>query len=270
MNDNVNRASLDTIAGALCDMMGVEAPNGAAKGNVQMTDYANTVFKCEKADRIFMYNPDAIGQWLYEKYPYLFSETEERTDIKVPFAAPMPTVTPVCFATMYTGTQPEAHGIRKYERPVLKADTVFDALIRAGKKPAIVAHTKCTFSCIFLEREMAYFTYPTIEEVHAKVCELILEDEYDFIAIHAWNYDSCMHKEGPESINALSEIKVNTTAYATFDSLIQKHWKKHNVFMGYGMDHGCHEIDDNAGSHGLDTPEDMNIMHFYKAYKKEV
>ena len=42
-------------------------------------------------------------------------------------------VTPVCFGTMYTGAQPAVHGIQKYEKPVIQIDTIFDALIRAGK-----------------------------------------------------------------------------------------------------------------------------------------
>ena len=107
------------------------------------------------------------------------------------------------------------------------------------------------------------------EQVNAKAAELIAEDKYDFIAIHAANYDTRMHKEGPESIEALSELKVNTAAYGIFDSLVQTHWKNHNVFMGYAMDHGCHEIEGGLGSHGLDMSEDLNIKHFYKAYKKE-
>ena len=268
MSDTTNGASLDTVAGAICEIMGVESPKGAATPNVDMLNYANSVFEGEKADRILMYNPDAIAQWLYEKYPYLFAETEKRTDLKVRFAAPMPTVTPVCFATMYTGTQPEAHGIRKYERPTLSVDTIFDALIRAGKKPAIVSHVGCTFDHIFNGRDMAYFPCPDYDDIRAKVCELIMKDEYDFIAIHDDNYDTRMHKEGPEHVNTLSELKVNTTSYGIFDSLVQKYWKKHNVFMGYATDHGCHEID-GGGSHGLDMPEDVNVMHFYKAYKGE-
>ena len=269
MSEKFNETSLDTIAGALCEMMGIESPEGAAAGNEEMLSYANEVFGGEKADRILMYNPDAIGQWLCEKYPYLIKETEERTDLKIGFAAPMPTVTPVCFATMYTGTQPEAHGIRKYERPTLKADTVFDCLIRAGKKGAIVSHRNCTFANIFKERDMAYFPCAKVEDIHAKVCELIIEDKYDFIAIHAANYDTRMHKCGPESIEALSELKVNTAAYGIFDSLVKKHWKQHNVFIGYAMDHGCHEVEGDAGAHGLDMEEDVNILHFYKAYKRE-
>ena len=78
-----------------------------------------------------------------------------------------------------------------------------------------------------------------------------------------------MHKFGPESLEALSELRANSEAYAMFDALIREHWSKHNVLMGFAMDHGCHEIDGGCGSHGLDMPEDLNIVHLYKAYKAE-
>ena len=269
MSEKINETSLDTITGALCGVMGIEPPEGAEKGNEILINYAKEAFGGEKADRIFMYNPDAIAQWIYEKYPCLFAEAEKRTDISLPLRSPMPTVTPVCFATMYTGTQPESHGIKKYEKPVLKVDTIFDAMLRSGKKCAIVAQTGCTVASIFLERDMDYFVYDTVEEIHARTAELIIEDKYDFIAIHACNFDTVMHKTGTESLESLSEIRVNTEIYAMFDALIKNHWKKHNVLMGYAMDHGCHDIDAGVGSHGLDMPEDLNITHFYKAYKKE-
>lgn len=51
----------------------------------------------------------------------------------------MPSVTPVCFASMYSGVMPEIHGIMRYEKPVLKIKTVFDALAAAGKRCAIVS-----------------------------------------------------------------------------------------------------------------------------------
>ena len=50
--------------------------------------------------------------------------------------------------------------------------------------------------------------------------------------------------------------------------MIAEHWGKHNTLMGFAMDHGCHEIDGNCGSHGLDTDEDLNITHFYKVLPK--
>ena len=39
--------------------------------------------------------------------------------------------------------------------------------------------------------------------------------------------------------------------------------------MGFTMDHGCHEIDGNCGSHGLDMDEDLNIVHLYKILTAE-
>ena len=34
------------------------------------------------------------------------------------------------------------------------------------------------------------------------------------------------------------------------------------------MDHGCHMVEGaKGGDHGMDTDEDMNIVHLYKAYK---
>lgn len=265
----MNSVSLDVVARSLCDIMGVDAPLQSAPACATMTEYADRVFEGKKADRIFMYNPDAIGQWIYEKYPQLFTEATALTDIAVPLLSPMPSVTPVCFGTMYSGLQPEQHGIQKYEKPTLKAETVFDAMIAAGKKVAIVAYLTCTISLIFREREMDYFTFKTLPEVHAKVAELIVNDEYDMIVVHGWNYDSVMHKKGPESVEALSEARINSSIYATFDALVRKHWKQHNVFMGFAMDHGCHEIDGDCGSHGLDMPEDRNITHLYKAYAAE-
>lgn len=175
----------------------------------------------------------------------------------------MPSVTPVCFGTMYTGAQPEVHGIRKYEKPVITIDTIFDALIRAGKKPVILAQENCSLSKIYLEREMDYFIYPTVEETNAKAAELIQQDAYDFYVIYNTNYDAVMHKNGPESPITLGELRMNSYAYATFAHTIKNNWKKHHTLLGFAMDHGCHEIDGDCGSHGLDMQEDMNVIHFY-------
>ena len=176
-----------------------------------------------------MYNPDAIGQWIFEKYEHYVREVKKLGDVEIPLRSVMPSVTPVCFGTMYTGAQPEVHGIRKYQKPVLTIDTIFDALIRAGKKPVIVEESKCSIAEIFLNREMDYFIYDTIEEVNAKAMEVILEDKYDFIVVYNGNYDSLMHKWGPEGIEALSELRANSEAFAMFSALIEKHWQKHNT-----------------------------------------
>ena len=261
MND---RKSLDSLCATLAGSMGVEAPDRAAAPHAELSDCIEAAFGGAKADRIFMYNPDAIAEWIYKKYPQLFTEATKTIDVEVPFCTVMPSVTPVCFGTMYTGAQPQVHGIQSYVKPVIAIDTLFDALIRAGKRPAIVSTAGDSMSKIYLERDMAYFIYDSVEQVNAKVAELILSDEYDFIAVYNGNYDTLMHKHGPESIEALGELRANVRTFGMFCEMIEEHWKTHNTVVGFAMDHGCHEIDGDCGSHGLDMDEDLHIVHLYK------
>ena len=267
---NLNKNSLDTICAALSYAMGIEAPKQAAAPNYELTNYIDKVFDGKKADRVVMYNPDAVAQWIYEKYPHLFARVKERTDVEIPLCSVMPSVTPVCFGTMYTGAQPSVHGIQKYEKPVITIDTIFDALVRAGKKVAIITYAKCSISRIFLERNVDYYHFEEgdIAEVNAKAMEIILKDEHDFIVIYNGNYDSVMHKKGPENIDTLGELAVNCHIFSCISELIKEHWQHHNTLVGFAMDHGCHEIDGGCGSHGLDMPEDLNITHLYKGYPK--
>lgn len=262
--EELNPVSLDTLCAALCSAAGADAPKTAAPANETLMAY----LAGRRADRIFMYNPDAIGQWIYRKYPQLLKEVVDFCDIEVPFRTVMPSVTPVCFGTMYTGAQPEVHGITKYEKPVIAIDSIFDMMIKAGKKVAIVADTECSMSHIYNGRDMDYFYFESYHEVNAKTFELIAEDNYDMIAVYNGNYDSVMHKRGPESVEALSEMRANSEMFAAFSQAIIKNWRNHSVLMGFAMDHGCHEIDGGCGSHGLDMPEDLNICHLYKFLEK--
>lgn len=267
--DEFNSLSLDTLCAALCKVMGVEPPKEAAEAAQVIVDYAGKKFNGEKADRLFMYNPDAVAQWVQEKYPEFMDDTFDRTELHVPFATVMPSVTPVCFATMYTGAQPEVHGITVYKKPVLTIDTIFDAFIRAGKKAAIIADTTCSIGKIFLERDMDYFIYETVPEINAKACELILEDKYDLIVVYNENFDAIMHHKGPEDPNTLAQLTENSQVFSIFCELIRNNWKNHNTLLGFAMDHGCHEIDAGCGSHGLYMPEDINILHHYICLPKK-
>ena len=261
--------SLDTLCAALCYAMGVDAPEYAAPACPMLTDYIDTKLNGAKADRVFMYNPDAIAQWLEEKYPQLLKEVNRWSELEIPYCSVMPSVTPVCFGTMYTGAQPEVHGIRRYEKPVITIDSIFDAMIRAGKRCVIISETNCSLAKIFLERDMDYFDYPTIEQVNAKAAEVILQDKYDFIVVYNGNYDTLMHKFGPEGLESLTELRANVESFGTFSALIQQHWQSHNTLTAFAMDHGCHEIDGSCGSHGLDMEEDLHIRHRYQIYPRQ-
>ena len=250
--------SVTGIAASLTEALGVPQPKQAAPSLEPLKHLVNGT-----VDRVLMYNPDAIALWLFQKYTPYFLPVMQHTQLTLPLQTVMPSVTPVCFASMYTGAMPEVHGIQKYEKPVLQTDTVFDALIRAGKKPCIVSTGRDSMSLIFLEREMAYYIVDSIEEANAKAADLIAEDQYDLIAVYNGNYDGTMHKFAPEGAPSLEALRQNTAAFAALAQQVRTHWKNHRTLIGFAPDHGCHAIDGDCGSHGLYMPEDMNIIHFY-------
>ena len=254
---------LTSVYATIANMSGIETPDGIDKANSVLTSLLEKKLGGRKVDRTVIYNPDAVALWLYSKYTELFKDAVLSSDVALPIGSVMPSVTPVCFASMYTGVMPEKHGIQKYEKPVLKTDTVFDAYVRSGKKVAIVSTTGDSISKIFLERELDYYIYDTVDEVNRKALGLIDEDIYDLIVIYNGNYDSTMHKFGPEADESLKALKANVEFYRVLVEKINSCWEKHDVFYGFCPDHGCHEIDGECGSHGLDMQEDMNVIHFY-------
>ena len=264
MHNQTDSLPITGVAGTITDVLGIDAPGQAGPPIGAICGAAGAAFAGEKADRVFMYNPDAVALWLYEKYPALFEEATACSDLRLPMRSVMPSVTPVCFASMYTGAVPEVHGIRAYVKPVLQTDTVFDALLRAGKRPAIVSTAGDSISRIFLERDMDYFIYDTVEECNEKAAALIAEDRHDLIALYNRDYDAAMHRHGPESAEALGALKRNIAAYGSLTRQIETHWGGHRTMIGFCPDHGCHAIDGNLGSHGLDMPEDMSVIHFYR------
>ena len=251
---------LTGVAASVCNALGVDAPESADNP----IDVLKKLTHGKSIDRVFMYNPDAVALWIFEKYTDLFTPVMLNADVTLPLQTVMPSVTPVCFATMYTGATPDIHGIQSYTKPVMKTDSVFDVLIRAGKKPCIVSTGNDSMSKIFLEREMDYFIVETPDEANAKALELIKEDKYDLICVYNGNYDGRMHRVGPEGEEAIEALRHNASAYEAFAEAIRENWSEHKTLLGFAPDHGCHEIDGEAGSHGLMMPEDMNIVHFYK------
>ena len=261
--------SLDTLCAALAYSMGIEKPAQSADAHPDLCTYVDKAFGGKKADRVLMYNPDAIAHWVWQKYAAYLREPICNHELEIPFETVMPSVTPVCFGTMYTGAQPSVHGIQAYEKPVIQIDTLFDSLLRAGKKVAILGDRQCSMLHIFQERDILYIPCDTEAENLARTAELIMDDEYDFIACYNGNYDAVMHRYGPESPEALAELRCNAQAFGMLTTLVQRHWAKRNALVGFAMDHGCHEIDGGCGSHGLAMPEDLFITHLYKAYPAE-
>lgn len=216
-----------------------------------------------KVNRVVMYNPDAIGMWIYNKHRELFRPLEMITDVREDILTVFPPVTPVCFGSMYTGMKPENHGILKYEKPVLKADTVFDFLPSVGKKAAIVCTQGDSIAEIFKGRNIDYFIYPEIGECNKKAEELIIFGGYDLIVLYNGNYDYYMHRFAPEGKKSLKELRKNIETFCRLQKIIGENKKDNKTLLAFAPDHGCHRGIFPPGNHGKNIPQDMNTVHFY-------
>ena len=263
MADLNSSICISSVKSSILKLAGMEISENIEDPNPVITALADKKLSGKPVDRAVIYNPDAVALWVYQKYTEMFAKAALCSDLALPMLSVMPSVTPVCFASMYSGVMPDIHGIKKYEKPVLTVNTVFDSFIKAGKKAAIVSTARDSISMIFLDRDMEYFIYDTPEEVNKKALSLIDEDRFDLIVIYNGNYDGTMHKFGPEATESLNALKMNVDFYSELIEKINSQWKNHDVFYGFCPDHGCHEIDGGCGSHGLDMEEDMNVIHFY-------
>jgi hypothetical protein len=265
LDSSFNSISLMRFAATITEIAGCEKPRCADNPLDWVVSAVNDIVK-NGIDRIVIHNPDAIALWLFNAYRDKFTPVLAKTQLTVPFSVVMPSCTPVCFATMYTGALPEVHGIQRYEKPVVKTDSVYDAFVRAGKKCAIVAVKESSMSRIFLQRDIGYFFEDSDEAVKNKALELIADDSYDLISVYTEAYDDTMHKTGttsPESLRALdSQIEI----FSELAAGIEKLRAPHNTLLTFSPDHGVHDQENGFGSHGAYIPEDINILHFFGVY----
>jgi len=256
----INKYCLTDIAKTVSEILGIEPPAGAKTTLEALTQLADG----RKAEKMLIYNPDAVATWLWQKYPQYFTPVAKHTQLTLPMHSVMPSVTPVNFGTIYTGMMPSEHGIQKYEKPILRCDTLFDAMLRAGKKVAIVAVKGCSVASIFLEREgLDYYINDTEAEAEQVGLDVINSNKYDYIIVYQGNYDGTMHRNGVEHEASIGALKSNGEVFDKLVTAAKQVWKDKNVLYGWVTDHGCHDTEAGRGTHGTDMPDDMNVTHFW-------
>ncbi len=260
-----NSVSMTRLAAGIAYASGVQAPSEADRIIPQVKALVDTRLD-GKAGRILIYNPDAISMWLVQKYTEDFAPVMARTDLTVPVASVMPAVTPVCFGTMYTGAAPEIHGIRKYEKPVIGTDSLFDALSRGKRRVALVAVADSSMALIFAGRDIDYYLLPYDADVNREALRLIDEDKHDVIVVYNQEYDDVMHETTPESRESLAAMRRHIEAFATLADAAKAAWKGRKTLVCWASDHGIHTNEAGYGDHGEYIEEDINVFHFYGAY----
>ncbi len=257
--------NLASLTPTVCRLMNVDPPSLSNSRPIHsIVSNISTGNRLTNVDRCLIFCPDAIGLDLVEAHPEPFRKVMEDTGIRIPLCSVYPPKTPVCFASMFTGTEPPDHGITVYTRPVLKCDTLFDALLRAGKKVAIVAVRDSSIDLIFRERAMDYYSEDFDDQVTRRVIELLRDGRYDFIVAYQQEYDDTLHSISHDCPEAVRAMNNHVSAFDEITKAYHKYWNNYNRMIVFAPDHGAH-FDEKTGrsDHGDNIPEDMRIVHFY-------
>jgi hypothetical protein len=248
-------SDLRSIAPTICRMLGVAPPALATRP--ALSGLSATV------RRALIYCPDAVGLHALERWPSLRERLQRIATHEVELRSVVPPKTPVCFASMFTGGAPDEHGIRRYEKPVLRCDTLFDALCRASLRTAIVAVRDSSIDTIFRDRAVDYESPSYDPLVTARTLELVTAAEHEVIVAYHQEYDDLLHETGPFSALAMRAAEHHVETWELLAEATEKAWRSSYV-LAFCPDHGGHvDSETGRGNHGEDRDEDMRVVHYF-------
>jgi len=261
-----------TIGGVtktVCDLFGIECDDGSPEASFPAVVESARALGIDRCERVLLYAPDAIGLHLCAAFPEVIHPVDQEAPIVVRVQSVIPPVTPVCFATMFTGQPPSVHGIRRYEKPVLRSRTLFDRLIEAGKRVAVVAVSQSSIDRMFCDRALDYFSEKYDPEVTERTLRLLESDRHDFILAYHQEYDDTLHRTGPRAEEAIMAMQRHVDSFVLLAQAVERSWGTHHRMLGFVPDHGGH-VDPvtGKGTHGADTPEDMDVQHFFGVFRR--
>ena len=253
-----------SLTPTVCDLCGVRRPAQCGDEPIAaLVEAAQEQLHGGKIEKVLIFAPDAVGIHLWEKFPEQLSAVEAIAPWRIPIRVVMPSVTPVCFGSMFSGALPEVHGIREYAKPVLTCETIFNVFPEAGRKTAIAAVNGCSIDTIFRKRPVTYVSTTKDADTLAFSEHLLRQPEYDFLLSYAYDYDHAGHAGGPFSADAIAAFNTDLDSFQKLAALADEVWADHNHLIVFAPDHGQHDTTTGRGSHGLDIPEDMLVYHFY-------
>lgn len=258
--------TIGDLTPTLCALFGVPEPaECGAAGVAAVVDQAEHLTgRPGGIARGLIFCPDAVGEVHRQKYPEKLARVEKLAGFRIPSASVMPSVTPVCYGTIFSGASPTVHGIRKYEKPVLEIPTLFDVFAEAGKEVAIVAVNGCSIDTIFRRRKVDYYSFRTDAQSFEMTKKLLEEDKYDLIISYYTSYDHLSHKHGPYAPVSEDALETAVRYFEELTALTERVWQRADRVVAWVPDHGNHVVDEHSGTHGTNTPEDMVVNHFYR------
>lgn len=248
--------SIAAVAPTLSALFGAAPPSLTAEPGLAFGATA-------RVDRALLLLPDALGAPVWLARPDLRARVLAACPDAVVVRSVLPPKTPVCFASMFTGAPPAVHGIRTYAKPVLTCDTVFDALLRAGCRIALVAVAGSSMDTIFRGRGIDYHAEPYDPWVIRTAEQLIAADRHDLVIAYTQEYDDAIHRLPPLGAHALACAERQVDGLERLAAAAERSWAGRRHAIAMLPDHGAHDCGDGHGDHGEDRPEDMVLEHFW-------
>ncbi|MBU0607186.1 MAG: alkaline phosphatase family protein [Armatimonadetes bacterium] len=270
--------SLMQLAPTIAAVLGLPAPNGCrleagaptegcrleagapTAGASTATAIPEIVADLQGAERLAVLAPDALGVhpftvWRHEM-PYLDSLHQRRSLV---LRGVMPTITPVNFATIVTGTDQRGHGIQNF-KDGFACETLFDVVRAHGGQSAGVGQKGYTGSEL-LGRH-ADFWGKAESNTDAEVAQIALglarEHRPQFLIVQLGSTDDVLHRYGPSSPEVVPVLR------ETDDRL--REMVGELTGLGYAIiitsDHGQHDAEAGSkrhGTHGTEMDEDALV-----------
>jgi predicted AlkP superfamily pyrophosphatase or phosphodiesterase len=217
------------------------------------------VLDLKHAGRIALVVPDALGLYAWNLWhaemPYLQSLHDLHSIV---LRSVMPSITPVNFSAMVTGTDLSGHGVLTFEDS-FACETLFDVVRNAGWTSAGVGLDGYTGSELLGRFADIWGNAGNGDDadIEEKILEIVDLRKPEFIIAQLGKVDDVFHQYGPSSPQVVPMLRdLDERLHRLVDYL-----KLH----GYGViilsDHGQHDADeeDLKGTHGTDSDIDCLV-----------
>ena len=228
-------------------------------------------------EKAVIFHADAVPAYILTRYPELAEPVKRISQLEIPFRSVMPSITPVCFGAIYSGTYPDRNGVPRYVPPILQPDciqpritceTIIEALVRARKRPAVVTCSNGCIASMLYDRGAKMFIIDGDDDQAMFDCamEILRSDSFDVVFLYQLSYDYTMHCFGPEGAASLAVLKTLSERYERFAREAAAVWSNRRVLTVFNADHGSHRLEGtpgHEGAHGEDIPEDMEMLWYF-------
>jgi len=251
--------TIASLTPTLCSLLGIRVPDICTEPPIQ--EVIDHISNGQSPRRALIYAPDAIGAIQRATYPNIFTPLYLDM-LNIPVESMRPPKTPVCYASIFTGAMPGGHGIKTPVRHLLECETLFDVLLEAGLSVGVSPVSGSSVDILFRERAMTYRPGEDDDTTNLHAHGLMTEATNDVVVVYNQRYDDLVHAGKPFGNIAEEAMRGHVTTFMELIESARRSWDCPFVAI-FAPDHGAHVTDEGGGDHGLDIPEDMEVIHTY-------